>query len=105
MLTPEGGSVGLTARMDQAGVLVSVANIGVGAALEESPGLGSRIAPIESPPGEQREDAGLGMALANRLLEMHGGCIHVETGTSGVSTFVATIPLNRQNEEIRTDAA
>jgi two-component system sensor histidine kinase/response regulator len=62
-VTPEGGSVGLAAHVDQASVCVSVTGTGSG--------------------GEQTQDAGLGLALAKRLLEMHGGHIHVDTDARG----------------------
>jgi signal transduction histidine kinase len=105
-LTPEGGSVGLTAQECQSGVCVCVTDIGIGVeATEELPHSG-RIERIESPSGEQtEEDAGLGLALAKRLLEMHGGCLHAGTEVGGGSTFTATIPLSQQDDGDRTDAA
>lgn len=83
--TPEGGSVGLRAYVEQDSVCVSVTDSGIGC--------------------EQAEDAGLGLALAKRLLEMHGGHIHVDTDVRGASTFKATIPLNQQKEEGLTNGA
>jgi signal transduction histidine kinase len=81
--TPESGSVRVTAFEDQSGVCVSVMEAGTG---------------VEAPPGEPEEDAGLGLVLAKRLLEMHGGSIHSGTDARGAATFTATIPLNRQNQ-------
>ena len=95
---PEGDTVGLTAYADQASVHIAVTNSGVGAEPGELPPTDRHIEPIECPPVEQVEDAGLGLALAKRLLEMHGGCIHVSTGTRGRATFTATIPMNQQDE-------
>jgi two-component system NtrC family sensor kinase len=84
-VTPEGGSVGLAAHVDQASVCVSVTGAGSG--------------------GEQTQDAGLGLALAKRLLEMHGGQIQVDTNASGGSTFKALFPLNQPDEKGRTIAS
>ncbi len=103
--TPEGGSVGLSAYVDQDSLCVSVTDTGIGVEAEESPRLDPQVEPLESPPSERTEDAGLGLALAKRLLEMHGGHIHVDTDVRGGSTFKASIPLNRQNEEGWTNAA
>ena len=103
--TPDGGSVRLTARENQACVCVFVTDTGIQADAEEAPRLGCQIDPVESSSCEQTEDAGLGLALARRLLEMHGGRIHVSTGVGGASAFTVTIPLNQQNEEGWNDAA
>jgi signal transduction histidine kinase len=100
--SPEGGSVGLTACMDEAGVCVSVTDTGSG--VEESPPLEPLIEPIESSLGEQMEDEGLSLTLAKRLLEMHGGHIRVRTEARGGPTFTATIPLKRQDKEGRANA-
>jgi signal transduction histidine kinase len=102
---PEGDAVGLTAYADHASVHIAVTNNGVGVEPEELPLSDRHIEPIECPPGEQAEDAGLGLALAKRLLEMHGGCIQVSTDARGRSTFTATIPMNQQDEGDLTHAA
>jgi signal transduction histidine kinase len=86
--TPEGGSAGLTVYQDLTNVCVSLTATGTGADA-----------------GEQTEDAGLGLALAKRLLEMHGGQIHVDSAVRGGSTFRATLPLGQQNEKDWTDVS
>jgi signal transduction histidine kinase len=105
IFTPEGGSVRLTACEDQASVCVSVTGIRIDLEAEKLVRSELRIESVESPPVEQTEDAGLGLALAKRLLEMHGGHIHMDTDEEGGSMFKAAIPLSQQNEEARTDAA
>jgi signal transduction histidine kinase len=77
--TPEGGSAGLTAYKHPTGVCISVTITGMGADADD-----------------QTEDAGLGLALAKRLLEMHGGQIHVDTAVREGSTFRATLPLGQE---------
>lgn len=82
-VTPESSSVRLTACEDQGGVRVSVMHAGTG---------------VEPLPGEPPDDAGVGLVLARRLLEMHGGRLDANTDARGEATFIATIPLNQQNQ-------
>jgi signal transduction histidine kinase len=99
---PEGGSVGLAAYAGDAGVCVSVTDTGSG--IEKRPLSERQIEPIGNSLVDRMEDAGLGLMLAKRLLEMHGGQIRVDTEASGGTTLTATIPLKRLDEEGRTNA-
>ena len=41
----------------------------------------------------KREGAGLGLAIAHRIVREHGGEIGVESPASGGATFVVRLPL------------
>ncbi|MET0291826.1 MAG: ATP-binding protein [Steroidobacteraceae bacterium] len=91
--TPSGGRITLTSRVEGGSVRVSVRDTGVGIARE----LQSRVFDLFTrlEPGEGLKTAGLGigLALAKRLVEMHGGRLEVFSAGSGLgSEFVVTLP-------------
>ena len=44
-------------------------------------------------------NAGLGLALTRKLVEMHGGCIWVESEAGKGSKFTFLIPIQTENPE------
>jgi len=91
--TPPGGRVRLTAHAEAGSVAVTVHDSGVGIA----PEMRERVFDLFTQVGEARERAdgglGIGLGLARRLVEMHGGAIAVESGGSGQgSAFTVTLP-------------
>jgi two-component system OmpR family sensor kinase/two-component system sensor histidine kinase BaeS len=84
--TPEGGRIEITAKAAQGHLEVSVANTGEEIPPTELPHIFERF--WRSP---QREHGGLGLAIAKRIIEAHGGRIWA-TSAQGVTTFVFTLP-------------
>jgi signal transduction histidine kinase len=94
--TPAGGSVRLRARrLDAAGqsvAEVSVADTGVGIALEDQALVFDEFRQAGSDPMRRAEGTGLGLALAKRFVELHGGTIRVESRPGEGATFSFTLP-------------
>jgi signal transduction histidine kinase len=90
--TPNGGSVELSVRRNDADVLVSVRDTGVGIRPEDQPGVFEEFRQV----GEtsvRSEGTGLGLTLTKRFVELHGGRIWLESTPGQGSTFSFTIPL------------
>jgi signal transduction histidine kinase len=94
--TPAGGSVRLRARrLDAAGrgvAEVSVADTGVGIALEDQALVFDEFRQAGSDALRRSEGTGLGLSLAKRFVELHGGTIRVESRPGEGATFSFTLP-------------
>ena len=91
--TPEGGSVTLSARRDEAFIEIAVTDTGIGIATNELPLLFQEFRQLDASPSREQEGTGLGLALTKRFAELHGGSISV-VSTKGVgSTFTLRLPL------------
>ena len=91
--SPDGGEVVVTVERAQDTAVISVADHGVGIALDQQPRLfeafhrvaGARI----SVPG-----VGLGLAVSRRIVESHGGRIEVDSRPDAGSVFRVYLPLD-----------
>jgi signal transduction histidine kinase len=91
--TPEGGRITMKAsRMDGA-VEVSVTDTGIGVAPEDQAAIFEEFRQVGSDETRKQEGTGLGLTLAKKFIELHGGRIWVESELGRGSTFTFTLPL------------
>ena len=89
--TPEGGHVGVrVARRDDM-IAIAVSDTGVGIAKEDQQAVFEEFRQVGSA-AKRVEGTGLGLALARKFVELHGGRITVESEPGIGSTFTFTIP-------------
>jgi signal transduction histidine kinase len=91
--TPEGGKITMSAALNGAAVEVSVADTGIGIAAEDQQAIFEEFRQVGSDYARKREGTGLGLALARRLVELHGGRLAVASEPGKGSTFTFTIPV------------
>ena len=93
--TPDGGEIRLTVTRTNEAVQLSVRDTGIGIPHDKLRGIFELFAQIKQP-GAQTEGLGLGLALVNRLVTMHGGSIQASSDGPGQgSEFVVRLPLRR----------
>jgi signal transduction histidine kinase len=96
--TPAGGSVWLKAqqrrRTETAELLVEVGDTGVGIAPEHHDLIFREFAPVDATPSRPHHGTGLGLTIARKLVELHGGQIWVESAAGTGSRFFFTIPYS-----------
>jgi signal transduction histidine kinase len=95
--TPEGGAIDVRVRMDAEGAELSVRDTGPGIPLEEQERIFDRFFQVEGSARRRKEGAGIGLALARELAEMHGGTLTVESEPGRGATFRLRLPLGREH--------
>jgi signal transduction histidine kinase len=91
--TPVGGEIGIEVQaQDHAYVEASVIDTGLGIPPHELEKIFDKFYRGESAPVEAR-GAGLGLAIAKNLVELHGGTIRVDSTLGAGSRFSFTIPI------------
>jgi signal transduction histidine kinase len=90
--TPEGGRIELRAQRADGAVQVAVADTGVGIAPEHQEAIFEEFRQVGDDYARKREGTGLGLTLARRFVELHGGRIWVTSEPGRGSTFTFTLP-------------
>jgi two-component system, NtrC family, sensor kinase len=90
--TPEGGRIGIKARQADGSVEISVSDTGIGIAPEDQPRIFEEFRQVGSDYAHKVEGTGLGLTLAKKFVELHGGRIWVESEVGKGSTFCFTLP-------------
>ena len=89
--TPEGGLVSVILRRNDGDVGVDVCDTGCGIADEDLPRIFDRF--YRNPRDRNGSGAGLGLAIAKRILELHDSTLTVESQVGGGSTFSFRLPV------------
>ncbi len=94
MYTPDGGTIRVTVDHPVATHLrVSVQDTGIGLSPEELAKLEKRFFRAGHDMVKQQAGSGLGLTIARKILEIHGGELQVESEPNRGSTFRFTVPL------------
>jgi signal transduction histidine kinase/CheY-like chemotaxis protein len=96
--TPDGGQVGIKATMGEGEVHVTVWDAGIGIAPEDQERIFEEFRQAGDMDGHRREGTGLGLSLAKRFVELHGGRIWVESEVGQGSRFTFTLPICRASQ-------
>src|SRR5689334_20833993 len=98
--TPAGGRVWLKAHARRQSeiveLLVEVGDTGVGIAAEHHDLIFREFAQVDATPSRPHHGTGLGLTIARKLVELHGGKIWVESALGTGSRFYFTIPYPKQ---------
>jgi len=90
--TPEGGRISITANKTDNGAEISVSDTGIGIAPEDRAKIFEEFRQVGGDYAHKTEGTGLGLTLAKKFVELHGGKIWVESEVGKGSTFSFTLP-------------
>jgi signal transduction histidine kinase len=92
--TPEGGRIEVRAAQADGAVEISVSDTGIGIAPGDQEAIFEEFRQVGSDYARKREGTGLGLTLARKFVELHGGRIWVKSAIGQGSTFTFTLPLH-----------
>jgi signal transduction histidine kinase len=98
--TPEGGRIEVRAASAAGLAEVSVTDTGVGIAPEDLEAVFEEFRQVGTA-HMKAEGTGLGLALSQRFIELHGGRVWVTSQVGVGSTFTFTLPSARGSSEVR----
>lgn len=99
--TPHGGRITLGARRYDDEVELAVQDTGPGIAPEDLPRVFERFYRTDKSRGRETGGAGLGLAIARSIVELHGGQIWAESELGEGTTFLIRLPSSQAAESGR----
>lgn len=93
--TPKGGTITINVQPDAHGMFrFSVRDSGIGIAPDDQAVIFDKFRQVGSTTTGIREGTGLGLAIVKRLVELHGGRLHLESAPGEGSCFSFTMPAD-----------
>ncbi len=92
--TPRGGVITLRTRIGSEAVM-EIIDTGVGISGDELEHIFDRFYRVDKARSEETGGAGLGLAIAKRIIELHGGRIDVSSVVGEGSTFRIVLPIQQ----------
>jgi PAS domain S-box-containing protein len=89
------GSIRVAVRAAGGQAVVTVADTGTGVPVAEMPRLFERFHRIENARARSNEGSGIGLALVQELIQLHGGTITAASVEGAGTTFTVRLPFGR----------
>ena len=93
--TPPGGQVGLAVRRTGKGLLIQISDTGIGIPADKIKMAMEPFSQVEAGANRQYQGTGLGLPLAKRLVELHGGTLSLESEVSRGTVVSILLPPDR----------
>ncbi len=92
--TPPGGQIVLDARTEAEQLVVTVSDSGIGIPADMLPRVFEMFMQVDKALGRATDGLGIGLTLARRIVEMHGGTIEASSpGPGAGSSFTIRLPV------------
>jgi signal transduction histidine kinase len=91
--THEGGSISVCAKANGTMMELAVSDTGPGIAPEDQAAVFEEFKQVGPASAGKAEGTGLGLPLAKKIVELHGGEIRLESAPGRGSTFTFTLPI------------
>ena len=89
----EGGTLTICVTPDEGKLEVKVVDTGIGIAEDELPNLFQRFYCVDKSRSGRAKSSGLGLAIAHRILQLHGSNIGVQSTPGKGSCFFFSLPI------------
>lgn len=91
--TPEKGTITLTTRSTNKTAYIDIEDTGIGVAKKDAHALFQKFSRIENPLSKDVNGSGLGLYLAQYIVQLHGGKITVQSSPGKGAKFTIKLPL------------
>jgi signal transduction histidine kinase len=98
--TPAPGTVELLLETTNSSAVIRVRDSGIGIALEDQPKIFERFYRVDKARSRASRGAGIGLAIAQWIVQQHRGSITVQSSPGKGSTFVVELPLQASQTEV-----
>ncbi|MGH7736457.1 MAG: SpoIIE family protein phosphatase, partial [Candidatus Tyrphobacter sp.] len=89
------GAIHVSLRSTADAVTLTVTDSGVGISPEDLPHVFERFRRVHAVKARSQEGSGIGLALVNELVRLHGGAIRVQSEVGKGTTFEISLPLGK----------
>jgi signal transduction histidine kinase len=89
--TPKGGHVKIDVQANEARTMLSVCDDGIGIDRKHQAMIFDEFRQVDQGLGRRQQGTGLGLALVRKLVELHGGTVHVESTPGKGSCFTIVL--------------
>ncbi|HVI40376.1 MAG TPA: ATP-binding protein, partial [Anaerovoracaceae bacterium] len=96
----EGGTIHVNIHNEDENVIISVKDSGIGIPEDKKDLIFDRFRQVEKSLTRNHEGSGIGLSLVKSLVNMHGGCISVQSAYGLGSTFIFSLPVKIIDDEI-----
>jgi signal transduction histidine kinase len=90
--TPDGGRIDVSLQRQADNIVIAVHDTGIGIAAKDREAVFEEFKQVGHDYAKRHEGTGLGLALARRFVELHGGRIWADSEPGKGSTFTFTLP-------------
>ncbi len=91
------GEIEVSLREVGGAAQLTVRDTGTGIPVDEIPRLFDRFHRVKGARGRSSEGSGIGLALVQELVKLHGGSVRVESEVDRGSSFIVSIPLGKSH--------
>ena len=91
------GEIAVSLQQVGRAAVLRVQDTGTGIPADEMPRLFERFHRVENAQGRTHEGSGIGLALVQELVKLHGGSITAESEVGRGTTFCVSIPLGTEH--------
>ncbi|MUT68146.1 cell wall metabolism sensor histidine kinase WalK [Paenibacillus sp. NEAU-GSW1] len=97
--TPNGGTIHIELRLLDGALVFKIQDTGIGISEESRELIFQRFYKADKSRNRKAGGSGLGLSLVKKIVQLHNGCITVESTIGNGATFKVTLP-QKANEEI-----
>jgi two-component system, OmpR family, phosphate regulon sensor histidine kinase PhoR len=97
--TPNGGSVCISQCRQDGGIVLTIADTGIGISTEDQVHVFERFYKADKSRERTHEGSGLGLAIAKKIIEMHHGTISLTSEAGVGTTFTISLPIEQAGND------